>query len=134
MLYFTVAKKCTASLCTDLSMEYYIGELPKIQDHNCGPPDEDKFMATSVVSEMRQEAATSARRPSSILGKRLLTISDSVAAKLPKTDSLKRSLRRSKQIHRPKEPASLEELSYAGTHFFAINSNDVLNYCVHSHR
>lgn len=97
-------------------MEYYVENVNSIV-HTCGPPDENKFKANSVVTEMREEAAKGGGKPSAILGKRLLEISHHVAAKLPKTDSLKRSLRRAKQVTRPKEPASLEELTYFGTLF-----------------
>jgi hypothetical protein len=37
-------------------MEFFVGSLPKQADHTCGPPDSDKFQATSVVCEMREAA------------------------------------------------------------------------------
>lgn len=95
-------------------MEYYVGDLPKANAHSCGPPDADKFKAISVVCDMRETAAAGGGRPASILGKRLGEISDAVAAKLPKTDSLKRGLRRSRNKKRPPEPDSLENLVFSG--------------------
>ena len=75
-------------------------------------PDEQKISCYETKTGIKRKAVVTHDRSHRIVGESLLTVSEGTAAKLPKLDSLKRTIQRQRQrvLAAPIQPLSLVEL------------------------
>ena len=87
-------------------------EIIKRTNDHLHSPDEQAVICQETKIGIKRRARDSQDSSHHIVGESLLTVSEGTAAKLPKLDSLKRTIQRQRvqQLAAPVQPASLEEL------------------------
>ena len=89
-------------------------EIVKRSNDHLHPADEQAVICQETKVGIKKKARDSQDSAHHIVGESLLTVSEGTAAKLPKLDSLKRTIQRQRvqQLAAPVQPvpASLEEL------------------------
>ena len=88
-------------------------EIVKRTNVHLHAPDGKTAICCGVKTRIKRKAIDSQDSSHQIVGKSLQTISEGVAAKLPKLDSLKRSIQRYRVRHlaAPVQPTTLEHLN-----------------------
>ena len=88
-------------------------EIVKRTNEHLHSPDEQAVICQETKIGIKRKARDSQDSSHQIVGESLLTVSEGTAAKLPKLDSLKRTIQRQRvqQLAAPVQPTSLEQLA-----------------------
>jgi hypothetical protein len=100
-----VQRHCKGALKTGLDMKN-----PAEVCAHCHAADGDKIALAECRQDMRRRAETSMDKPNQILATVVEQLPDAVSALLPSNDACRRTLRNIRAKHRPRDPASLDEL------------------------
>ena len=74
------------------------------------PPDEKAISCSEVKINIKRKAKGSQDSSHYIVGECVQTVNEGIAAKLPKLDSLKRTIQRQRVLTAPVQPTTLEQL------------------------
>ena len=96
-------------LCRAILHTQGLGILKRTNEHS-HPPDEGSISCSEVKATIKRKAKDSQDSSHYIVGERLQTISECSAAKLPKLDSLKRTIQRQRVLAAPVQPDTFEQL------------------------
>ena len=88
-------------------------EVVKRTNEHLHGPDEQEVSCRETKIGIKRKAQETQDTSYSIVGESLLTVSEGTASKLPKMDSLKRTIQRERErvLAAPVQPATLEELN-----------------------
>ena len=74
---------------------------------------------------MKEKAATTLDKPNQIFTFTNAEVPDEVKIRLPSADTCKRSIRRNRALHRPRDPQNLQELEINGEWTMTSGENPV---------
>ena len=108
-------------------------EIVKRTNQHLHPPDEKAISCSEVKINIKRKEKGSQDSSHYIVGECVQTVNEGIAAKLPKLDSLKRTIERQRVLTAPVQPTTLEQLIIP-EEFMRRSKDELFSYMIQIQR